>query len=300
MKKTLMACAAAATIALTMATGAFAADNEKVEANVIAFEIPAELSDLVTVKKDDGNMLVSVYETASLEAAKALGEEESEGAGFLFGISRIPEAEVNVLRCGGMDGMDVFAEDDDFCLVYNHPTDVRLVRENQEEYQEGLEQFSTLNQWAFENVRQEILANNPELDPECFTNTELDMFLARAAYQPGTNFEVRSLLFAGQDLPMVDAQDHLEDLADEFVFSETDDAEAPDGEYIVLAFPDDEVRFDFFTAPGYEDVVREVYTVDGEEFERMFIGSAKGADDADDTPFGAMRDWVEDILEGDD
>ena len=295
----MMAAAAFAAMAVMMTAGAFAAENERVEANGIAFEIPAEFSGLLTVKTDDPDMLVNVFETASVEAAEALGNPEDEGAGWLFGISRVPEAEVDALRCDPMDGMEVFAEDDDFCLIYNHPTDVRLVRETQEEFEEGLELYGRMNQWAEENVPAEILANNAELDPQVFTNTDVDMFLAKAAYDAGTNFEVRSLLFADQDMPLVDAKDHLEELADTFVFSETDE-EAPDGEYFVLAFPDENIRFDFFTAPGFEEYVREVYEVEGEEFERMFIASAKDADDVNETPFGVMQDWVNDILEGDD
>ena len=92
MKKTLMAAAAAATIALTISTAAFAAGGERVEANGIAFEIPEELAEKMTVKTDENDMLVSVYETASLEAAEALGVEGNDGAGWLFGISRLYSA----------------------------------------------------------------------------------------------------------------------------------------------------------------------------------------------------------------
>ena len=292
MKKFWIAFTAAAAMAATMSACAFAGENQRVEADGIAFEIPAELSDLVTVKTDDNGMLVSVYETASIEAA----ESDDIGAGWLFGISRLPEAEVKELRCTSMDGMEVFAEDDDFCLIYNHPTDVRLVREKQEDYEEGFEQYAKLNHWANENVRSEILANNPELDPEVYTNTSLDIYLAQAAYQPGTNFEVRSLMFVNQEPPMVAAEDHLEDLAENFVF-EYADTEAPDGEYIVLAFPDDDVRFDFFTAD--DGLIREVHTIDGEEYETIYMANAKEMDE-DETPLSIMQDWVEDILEGED
>ena len=126
------------------------------------------------------------------------------------------------------------------------------------------------------------------------------MYLAKAAYQPGTNFEVRSLMFHNQDLPVVDAQDHLEDLAEDFIYIELDADDSPAGEYLVLAFPDDDVRFDFFSAEGCQNLVREAYTVDGEEHEKLFVASAKTADDANDTPFEVMQDWCEAILNGDD
>ena len=297
MKKTWLV--TAAVLAMTTAafsTAALAADNEKVEVEGIAFEIPEELKDLVTVRTDDGDMLVSVYETASVKAAEALGEDR-EGAGWIFGISRMPEDRVNELRCDGMDGMEVFAEDDDTYLIYNHPTDVRFVREKQEEYEQGMDQWTKVNEWAGENVRSEILANNPEWEPEVFTNTMLDMSLARAVYGTGKTVEVRSLDFAGQAMPVTDAKDHLEDLADDFVYERVDDQESPAGEYIVLAFPEDDIRYEFPQADA--NYVREVRTMDGEDYETLYLASAKDADE-DDTPLSIMQDWVKDILEGED
>lgn len=283
---------AAAAAATVLSTTAFAAENKKVEVDGSSFEIPGEYADLITVKTDDGGMLVSLYETASVEAAKDSG---NTGAGWLCGISKISEPDLKELRSGGMDGMEVFAEDNDTYLIYNSPTDVRFVRATPEENEEGLKQYGDLCEWAYENVRSEILANNPRLEEEVYTNTNLDMHLAKAAYQPGTNFEVRSLAFEGKDLPAVDAQDHLEDLAEDFVFSMADEEEAPDGEYIVLAFPDDNTRYDFFEG---SDLIREVITDDdGEEYVNLYIGSAKEMDE-DDTPYTVMSDWVEDILEG--
>lgn len=40
--------------------------------------------------------------------------------------------------------------------------------------------------------------------------------------------------------------------------SVTDLALRPDGEYVVLSLPDEELRFDFFRAEGKENLIREV------------------------------------------
>ena len=150
----------ALTAALTaIGAAAVSADGAlKVNTRGIAFEIPEELSGLVTVDENDPdqNTIVSVYETASVEAAKAQGREDS-GAGWIFSITAIPEARMRELRCGGMDGMSVFAEDDDLYYVYETPTDVRFVREQYEDIEEDQKQFTALNEWAGQEVRQEIL-----------------------------------------------------------------------------------------------------------------------------------------------
>ena len=298
MKKTMMMMMTAAMV-MTAAATAMAGENKMVEANGVKFSVPADLADLVTVETEglSEGMLVDVYETASVEAAKAMGEEGT-GAGWLFGISRVSEAELKQLRCGGMDGMEVFAEDDDMYLVFNHPTDVRLVRESNEAMDEAMETWSDLNAWAYENVRDEIVANDPELDPEVFTNTALDMYLSSAAYKPGTNFELRSLEFNGQQPDILGDEDFIQELADDFTYQMVDDQEAPDGEYIVLAFPDDDMRFDFFLADGAHNLIRQVTTINGEETETLYEASPKSADDMDETTTGIMQEWVEEAMNG--
>ena len=299
MKKFYLAAAAAALITMTASVAAFAEGGTKVDANGVSFEIPAELADLVTVETEglEDGMLVNVYETASVKAAEAQGEVD-EGAGWIFGISRISEHELKNLRCGGMDGMEVFAEDDDVYLIYNHPTDVRFVRESYDDVEEDQKQYASINEWAYENVREEIIANNPRLEPEVYTNTSLDMNLCRALFQHAP-YEVRSLEFGGETPAMPAEDDYLEDLAEDFVYQYADEGtEAPDGEYIVLAFDDENVRYDFFLAEGYENYVREVVTSDGEESEYLYLSSGKDAEHAYATTTGVMKAWVKEIMTG--
>ena len=72
------------------------------------------------------------------------------------------------------------------------------------------------------------------------------------------------------------------------------DEEAPDGEYIVLAFDEDNIRFDFFLADPSSNLIREVYTIDGEEYSTMYRAIFE---DKDKTAVGIMQKWCEQLAE---
>ncbi len=299
MKKIFTAAIAAAAAAMMISAGVYAENAEKVDANGLVVEIPAEFKDLLTIQTEDldPDTFISVSETASIEASKANGEDY-DGAGWLFSISRVPENEMDQMRCNDMSGMEVFAEDDDFYYVFNHPTDVRMVRGSNEEMTKDMDQWTQLNEWASANVRDSILADNPQLDLETFSNTNLDMYLCRAAFAGDIQYEVRSLEFGGEakDMTGLTDIDAIEELANDAYYEIADDAEEPAGEYIVLAFPEDDVRYDFFNAPGYENLIREVRTIDDEEYVTMYRATF---DDPEDTAGGIMQEWVHEILNGD-
>ena len=303
MKKKTMTCTIlAATITMLGAAGIFAQSTDRVEAQGIAFELPEEIRDLVTVRTDglEADELVSVYETASLDAAAERGEEDT-GAGWIFSISAIPEDRLRELRCGGMDGMEVFAEDEDVVYVFNHPTDVRMVRASNDEMNKGMDQWTMINEWASQEVRQEILANNPELDEEFYTNTDLDMHLAQAAYRPGTKFELRAVDYGPDPLDpaALGENDYIEDLAEDYTYEMRDDVEEPAGEYYVLAFDDDgeEVRFDFFKTSEDGNLVREVRQIGDEEYETYYQANAKDVDE-DQSVTDVMAAWCHEIATG--
>ena len=296
LRKIFTGTALAAAITAGGAMFAFAGSVDKVDTQGIRFEIPAEFQDQLTIKEEGlaPGEIVAVYETASMEAAKEMGQE-NDGIGFLFSISKVTEDQLEEMRCSDMSGMQVFAEDDDIYYLFNTPTDVRLVRDTNEEMDAALEGWENLNNWAYQEVRQEILANNPELDAEIFTNTDLDMFLARAAYKPGTKFELRSVDYGPDPLNPAAANedDFIEDLANDFTYEELPDAVAPDGEYYVMAFDfgGEEIRFDFFKAPEGENLIREVMTIDGEEYETFFQANPKEMDDDDRSTTEIVAAW---------
>ncbi len=299
MKKKMIAGAmVAAAVALGSMT-AFAAGIEKVDIDGITFEIPEEIRDLVTVQTQLGSEdeIVMVSETASRDAALAMEDEDVEYAGWLFTITKMREEDVEKLRCGGMEGMNVFAEDDDIYYVFNHPTDVRFVREQYEDIDADMEQWNLVNEWAG-TVCDEILGNNPELDAVSFSNTDLDMHLAKIAFGEDVKVVFKSLEFGELDPSTLKEDDYIDDLTDDVTFEYAQDQEAiPDGEYIVMEFPEENVRFDFFKSE--ENTVREVITLDdGEEITQLF--KATFEEDADKTATGIMQAWCEAIAGMDD
>lgn len=297
-KKMITGAMVAAAVALGSMT-AFAAGIEKVDIDGITFEIPEEIRDLVTVQTQLGSEdeIVMVSETASRDAALAMEDEDVEYAGWLFTITKMSEKDVEKLRCGGMEGMNVFAEDDDIYYVFNHPTDVRFVREQYEDIDADMEQWNLVNEWAG-TVCDEILENNPELDAVSFSNTDLDMHLAKIAFGEDVKVVFKSLEFGELDPSTLKEDDYIDDLTDDVTFEYAQDQEAiPDGEYIVMEFPEENVRFDFFKSE--ENTVREVITLDdGEEITQLF--KATFEEDADKTATGIMQAWCEAIAGMDD
>ena len=251
----------------------------------------------MTVSEDDPDMVVSVYETASVEAAEAQGDDYP-GAGWLFGINIIPESEMQRLRCGAMDGMIPFAEDDDMYYIYCHPTDVRFVRETTEQMKEDQDQWTKLNEWVTEVVRKEILVNNPELDTVTYSNTGLDMYLAKIAFEPGTKYEIRTLQYPDLDASTLKEDDYIDDLTEDVYYETVTDVEEPDGEYIVLAFDEDGERFDFFLNSDAANLIREVRTIDDDEEYVTFYEAH--FEDADKTASGIMQKWCDAIANGED
>ena len=304
--------AAAVTAVMMMAASVFVAAGEaqqteagglQIEAGGLVFEIPAQYRDLVTVQTEDlpPDEIIRVSETASIEAAKEMGEAE-EGAGWLFSISHMSDLELGELRCGEMAGREVFAEGDDgVTYLFCHPTDVRLIRESDEEMNEAMDQWAELNNWAFEDVRMSILADNPQLELKTYSNTELDMYLARARFG-GEQYEIRSLYTGEFTDSIFQGDDAALEALTEGVFYEdvTDlpDEEKPDGEYIVMAFDEDNVQFDFFLGEGLENYIREVKSLDdGEKMETLYRASFK---DSGKTSTGIMKDWIEENSHTDD
>ena len=140
-----------------------------------------------------------------------------------------------------------------------HPTDMRLVREDYGNIpDEDMGMWSALNEWARETACGSFIAENSGLSALTYGNSAPEMYLARAAYQPGAYYTVSTLEFGPLSPDGVDAAPYVERLTLGAVYEYADAGETPDGEYAVLAFPDDECRFDFFFAEGGENYVRQV------------------------------------------
>ena len=253
--------------------------------------IPLAYDELVlteTPKDAKDGMLFSVSERASLEAAG-----DKDGAGWLFDISRIDEDAMHEMLCYDMSGREIFALDaDGRYFVFDHPTDVRFVRENNEAMARDQEQWNKLTEWAWESVRAGFLAENPQLSPASFGNSELEMYLARVAYQPEVNYSVSTTQFGplAPESGSFDAKPYVERLTSGLILDRFE-GEAPDGEYVVLAFPDEETRFDFFKAEGSENLVRMVWNGENEALWQLSYT------DPDVKATGIMQEWYDALAE---
>ena len=257
--------------------------------------IPLEYDELLTTEtpQDDGEArLFSVSEKASVEAAKATGMDY-EGAGWLFSIERIDEATLRDLLCNtDLSGTEVFARDDlGRYYLYRHPTDVRYVRGDNEAMAADQEIWTALNQWAWNSVRETFLRVNPELIADTRGSTSLELSLAQIAYKSGTRYSVSTTEY-GPIEPAEDTFDAapwLEKLMTNVRYEPISLSEAPDGEYVVLSLPDEELRFDFFLAEGKENLIREVH---GDE--EIALYQAGFADDSKAS--AVMLDWYDALV----
>ena len=235
-----------------------AAEDAVFENEGLKLTVPAEYADLVLVDTEDGDLIFSVSEKASVEAGAY------EGAGWLFGVARVDADALHEMMTSDMSGVDVFARDaDGNYYLYCHPTDVRIEREG-EIKDSDMEQWSALCAWA-ESMKETFVAENAGLEAYVRSNTDLDIYLSRVAYLDDVAYTISTTEFGPKEPGDVDKTPFVTQLLDGVTFEHTD-AEAPDGEYVVLALKDGDmdVRIDFFAADG--NLIRVTTSfMDGEE-----------------------------------
>ena len=247
-----------AVLILCTAVSVFAADFQN---GNLTLNITDDLVDQLIIDVPENNgygVLFSVSEKKSVEIAKTQGVGW-DGAGWLFSIERITEEKLHEMLCYDMFGARVFAKDQkgDYYL-FNGPTDVRMVRDDYTD-PKNFEDWTALNEWAH-TVPASFIAGNYGLTPEKHGNTELDIMLARALYMEGTKFTVSTTQFGpleGNTFYGFDV--YLKWLSENVTFQYLHDGETPDGEYVVLNFPDEDYRFDFFLLDGHENIIRQVW-----------------------------------------
>ena len=249
--------------------------------------IPGDLAELVEAEApeaEDGT-LFTVSEKASLEAAEALGEDW-DGAGWLFAIRKVSQDELNELLCYDMSGVSPFAKDGDGNIyLFCTPTDVRILREGQIG-EEDMEQWSLLNAWAG-LVPQVFLEENAGLEPFAAGNSDLEICLNRILQGLETRYTLSTLEFLALEPGSTDPAPYIRQLlAGTYEYAEGE--EVPDGEYVVLSFPEDSTRYDFFYAPDGQNLIRKVVTIDGEDYDVLFMVTF---DEGGATANGIMDAW---------
>ena len=226
--------------------------NVKLENGGYTLAIPAGIARLLNTDlpadAPEGT-LFSVAEQASIDAAAAKGYTDY-GMGWLFAIRKISEAEAHALLCGDMSGRELLAKDgEDNYFLFCRPTDVRFDRETTEQMMADSEVWTVLNQWA-SDVRGRFVRDNG-LTAVSFGNTDVDIALYRVAYDPDVKYTLSTTAFGPlEPVETVDAAAYVLSALRGVTFEAVDLEEGPDGEYIVLNFPEEGQRFDIFSADG--------------------------------------------------
>lgn len=210
----------------------------------LTLEIQPKYNDLVTVETpadDAQGILFTVSETASLEAG------QHEGAGWLFSIGTVSEERLHEMLCSDMSGAEAFAKGADgrYFIKY-HPTDVRYERATVEQMKADQAQWTMLNQWA--GMACDAFADLNGLEHASYGNSDVDISLARSIWAAGEKHTLSTTEFGPVDANLVDGTPYVERLL-KIGFSYAE-GEAPDGQYVVLGFPEQDMRLDFFFAPG--------------------------------------------------
>lgn len=103
----------------------------------VEIALPNRYLDQLTVYPNESDAengfqpLLSVYETASLEAAEE-DFGDTDGFGFLFGFAALDQAALEQFLSTPPDGIDIFAQDDTRYYAYTYPTDVQFYRRDGE------------------------------------------------------------------------------------------------------------------------------------------------------------------------
>ena len=240
--------------------------------------------------KEDG-VLFTVSEKASVEAAKAQGYGEEDGMGWLFAIGRDSEEVVKRMLCDDMSGQVVFAQDaDGKYYIFYHPTDVRYNRETPEQMEADQDEWTAVCEWA-DSMRDAFIAENEGLTAVTYDNSTPAIFIARAALAEDANYTISTTEFGPMAPNGVDGVPYFEKLVKNAKFEYEDREEGPDGEYVVLSFPEENIRFDFFTAD--KNLVRQVVTDGDEEYNYYFRATL--ADDQQATD--VMQEWYNALVE---
>ena len=281
--------AAAAEIA---ASDAEAFDTKMLSVQGLHIPVPAVYNDQLVIQKpegrDDGTFL-TVSEKASIDAASD-DDGSNEGAGWLFSLAKISEETLRQLLCQDMSGIEVFACDTDGnYYTYNHPTDVRYMRESVEQMTADQDKWSALCEWAG-SVPERVVLQNPGLTPVKRTNTNLDIILARIAYAGDVKYTISTTAHGPMEPADVDPAPYLNRLVNGVTFQYAYDEEEPDGEYVVLDLPEEGVRYDFFLAEGKENYVREVH---GEDYSILYKAVFE---DGNSKASAIMNEWYEALV----
>lgn len=237
--------------------------------------VPAEMADKITVQipnenANDDRVIFKAFETKSVEAAKAKGNDNMS-YGLLFGLTIRDENDTRQILAEGVGGQAPIAKTaDGEYIIFHHPTDVRYERATPEDMMKDQDEWTAACEWA--NSVRENFAKDNGLDPVYFDESQIESALARAAFIEGTNYTISTLEHGPLKPNGADPIPFYEKMTTGARYEgiEMPDKQGPDGEYVVLDFPDEGNRYDFFLSEGSENIIRLVTSTDGEEYEYYY------------------------------
>lgn len=137
---------------------AFAAHIEKNQN--LSLEIPNDIFHLIRIETSaKADNIFSVFELGSVEAAKKTGVYY-EGAGWIFTVSRLSKDEIYQILQNDTSGIELFAYKGNDYYIYQHPTDVRYMREDNEAMHRDQHIWTKVNDWAYNELRKNFVENN--------------------------------------------------------------------------------------------------------------------------------------------
>ncbi|MBR3721418.1 MAG: hypothetical protein IKN12_01505 [Selenomonadaceae bacterium] len=221
----------------------FAAHTAKSQG--FSLTVPDDIYPLLKIEtSNDPNSIFRVSELGSVKAAKKLGEN-ADGAGFLFSVSKISKDRLHKILQGDASGIELFATDDNGgYYIYNHPTDVRYVRENNALMKKDQPVWNKVNDWAYTKVRKNFAKKN-KLRPLTANNTDIGIAVARVLYDQKLKYTLTATGAGTLTSNGVDPEKYLNDLLYDAKFYYSHDP-VPDGEYIGLYFPDEKIMYKFY------------------------------------------------------
>ena len=253
--------------------------------------VPEEYADQVFVETPENDKKGTLFVVAEIKSMKIANADRytREGAGWLFSLSQINEDTLRQLLCEDMSGHEVFAfGDDGSYYVYNHPTDVRYMRESVEQMTADQDKWSALCEWAG-SIPERVVLQNSGLTPVKHTNTNLDITLARIAYTNGVKYTISTTAHDPMEPADVDPAPYVSRLVNGVTFEYAYDEEDPDGDSVVLNLPEEGVHYDFFLAEGKENYVREVHGDYSILYKAVF-------ESKDSTASAIMNEWYEALV----
>ena len=148
------------------------------------------------------------------------------------------------------------------------------------------EVWANLNKWA--GAEKERFINDNGLTAQRFGNSDVEIALYRAAYDPDAKYTLSTTQFGPlEPAEGVDAAAYVERALAGVTIEYAEGEEAPDGEYVVLKFEDGD-RIDFFTGAGGNCIRRVVDFGGGETHE--YISKAV-YDDGETVLHDVMEEW---------